>query len=136
MSFINLNANKGTMYQPGQFLADPEHCTRVTRTIKADDPSVKTASNGGKFVPMGATYKESVTTGSGETQQTEDKIVGVVYEDTDVTNGDAAGSVVTAGTIYKDLLVTPSDADALKEIGFIIVDSVPATTRPEEFNKE
>lgn len=118
MSFVQINENKGRVYAPGYFLADPEHCTRVTRTIKADDASVKTADNGGKYVPMGATYKD------GET------VVGVVYEDVDVTNGDMPGSVVTAGTIIKDRLVTTADADALKTAGFTVIDTEDNVTRP------
>lgn len=110
MSFIQRNATTGKVYAPGYFLESPEQCTRLTKTIKADDASVKTADNGGKYVPMGATYKD------GET------VVGVVYEDVDVTNGDAPGSVVTAGTIIKDRLVTPDDAAALKTAGFTVIE--------------
>lgn len=109
MSFIS--TNKGTAYAPGYFLSNPEHCTRETKTIKATDASIKTASNGGKYVPMGATYKE------GET------VVGVVYEDVDVSTGDMPGSVVTSGTIIKDRLVTPTDAGALKTAGFNVIDT-------------
>lgn len=120
MSFIHRNAVTGTTYAPGYFLADPEHCTRETRTIKADDTNVKTASNGGKYVPTGTTYKD------GET------VVGVVYEDVDVTNGDAPGSVVTAGTIIKERLVTPTDADALATAGFKVI-SDASVERPDGF---
>lgn len=122
MSFVQMNENTGTVYAPGYFLAH-EECTRVTKTIKADDASVKTAANGGKYVPMGATYKE----GTGESA----KIVGVVYEDVDVTFGDMPGSVVTAGTIYKDRLVTPDDATELAKIGFTVIESADTVTRPE-----
>ena len=52
-------------------------------------------------------------------------------EAVDVTNGDMPGSVVTAGTIYKNRLVTPKDADALKAIGFTIVEDEGSVTRPE-----
>lgn len=128
MSFIGLNSVTGKVYAPGYFLADPEHCTRETRTIKADDESVKTADNGGKYVPMGATYK--VTTGSGDSAGS--AVVGVVYEDVDVTNGDMPGSVVTSGTIYKTRLVTPDDAAALKAIGFNVIESEPEVVRPAE----
>lgn len=123
MSFIQRNEYSGKTYAPGYFLADAEHCTRVTKTIKADDKSVLTADNGGKYVPMGATYKE----GTGDSAA----IVGVVYEDVDVSRGDVPGSVVTAGTIYKDRLVTPDDATALKALGFTVIDASPAVTRPE-----
>lgn len=129
MSFVHINENTGKVYAAGYFLADPENCTRETRTIKADDASVKTADNGGKYVPMGATYKVTIAGGSegGSTEQ----VVGVLFEDVDVTNGDAAGSVVTSGTIIKDRLVTPTDADALKAIGFKVIDTVDDVVRPE-----
>lgn len=121
MSFVNINENTGTVYAPGYFLA-AEKCTRVTKTIKANDKAVKTTANGGKYMPMGATYK----TGDGDSAT----VVGVVYEDVDVTYGDMPGSVVTAGTIYKDRLVTPADADALKAIGFTVIDSADDVVRP------
>lgn len=121
MSFIKRDETTGTTYAPGWFLANDEHCTRVTKTIKADDASVQTAANGGKYVPMGATLKD------GET------VVGVVFEDVDVTYGDMPGSVVTAGTIIKDRLFTQDDAEALKTAGFTVVDE-PTSTRPDEFN--
>lgn len=129
MSFIKRNEVTGKVYAPGYFLEDAEHCTRLTKTIKADDPSVLTADNGGKYVPMGAIYKETVK-GTGDSGDTT-AVVGVVYEDVDVTNGDAPGSVVTKGTIYKDRLVTPGDADALKALGFTVIESAPAVTRPD-----
>lgn len=119
MAFIHRNENVGKVYAPGYFLADAEHCTRETRTIKQTDASVKTADNGGKYVPMGATYKDG------------DTVVGVVYEDVDVTSGDMPGSVVTAGTIIKDRLVTPDDAAALKTAGFTVIEATPTVTRPE-----
>lgn len=129
MSFIQRDEYTGKAYAPGFFLADNEHCTRITKTIKADDNSVKTADNGGKYVPMGATYKETV---AGESDgATTEKVVGVVYEDVDVSFGDMPGSVVTAGTIYKNRLVTPDDAAELEKIGFTIIDEEPAVTRPE-----
>lgn len=127
MSFVQINENKGKVYAPGYFLADPEHCTRLTKTIKADDKAVVTADNGGKYVPMGTTYKE--TTGKGDSAK--EQVVGVVFEDVDVTNGDMPGSVVTAGTIIKDRLATPDDADALKAIGFTIIDTVDDVVRSE-----
>lgn len=110
MSFIKRNETAGKVCAPGYFLANDEHCTRLTKTIKQADPSVKTADNGGKYVPMGATIKDG------------ENIVGVLYEDVDVTYGDMPGSVVTAGTIYADRLVTPGDAAALKTAGFTVIE--------------
>lgn len=122
MSFIKRNERTGTVYAPGFFLANDEHCERETKTIRQNDASVVTLDNGAKYVPMGATYKD------GET------VVGVVFEDVDVTNGDMPGSVVTKGTIIADRLVTPGDATALKTAGFTVIDTTPAVTRPDGFD--
>lgn len=127
MSFIKRNELTGVVYAPGYFLFDDENCVRETRTISATDPSVKTTASGGKYVPAGATYKEG--SGDGAT------VVGVVFEDVDVTNGDAPGSVVTKGTIYKNRLVTPADAAALKTAGFSVIEDEPEVTRPDGFDK-
>lgn len=127
MSFIKRNEVTGTTYAPGYFLFDDENCVRETRTISAADPSVKTADNGGKYVPAGATYKE----GTGESA----KVVGIVFEDVDVTNGDAPGSVVTKGSVYADRLVTPGDATALQAAGFTVITTEPAVERPDGFDK-
>lgn len=127
MSFIKRDELTGTIYAPGYFLVDGEKCIRETRTISEDDASVKTAANGGKYVPMGATYKE----GTGDSAT----VVGVVYEDVDVTYGDMPGSIVTKGTIYADRLVTPGDADALKTAGFTVIATTPEVTRPDGFDK-
>lgn len=131
MSYID--KTEGTAYNSGYFLANGESCTRVTRTIKAE--GAITAPNGGKYVPGGTTYKETVTTGEGDSQTETEKIVGVVYEDVDVTDGDMPGSVVIGGAIYKDRLATPGDADALKEAGFTVVEGPAAVERPADFDK-
>lgn len=123
MSFVKRDALAGKEYAPGFFLASAD-CTRETQTIKADDASAITADNGGKYVPMGATFKDGTT------------VKGVVYEDVDVTFGDMPGSVVTRGVIYKDRLVTPDDADALKALGFTVIDTAPEVTRPDGFEIE
>lgn len=126
MAFIG-KGNKGTSYSPGYFLADPENAVRVTKKFKSDGDSgsytVKTDENSGaKYVPMGTIYKESATG------------IGIVYEDVDVTNGEAAGSVVIEGTVYKDRLPTESQSgvDEIKTI--TVIDKSPTVTRPDDFN--
>lgn len=133
MAYININATEGASYEAGYFLADAENCTRVTKQISADDASAVTTDNSGKYVPAGATYKETVTTTDGDNTTSTEQIVGIVFEDVDVSSGDMPGSVVIDGTIYKDRLVTPSDADALENIGFKVIDETSTVERPEDF---
>lgn len=126
MAFID-KTSEGAIYQPGWFLAH-EECTRITKTFHQNgnngsesDITVKTAPNGGRYVPMGSVYKEKGTA------------VGLVYEDVDVTVGDMPGSVVTAGTVYGDRLEA-SASEALATVKTItIIESAPKATRPEAF---
>ena len=91
MSFTQ-NDSTSRVYAPGYFLAS-EICERKTRTISATAASVKTASNGGKYVPGGSVYPNNDSTAEG-----------IVYEDVDVTTGDMPGSVVLKGTVYENRL--------------------------------
>lgn len=102
MSFIQRNATDGVPYAPGWFLADSEHCTRLTKEIAQAHGDVITDENGGKHVPMGAIWPSN-----------DSNAVGIVYEDVDVTSGNMPGSVVMAGTVYEDrLAVTGESYDA------------------------
>lgn len=127
-------AKTGIGYAPGWFLADNEHCTRETRQIAANHAQVKTAANGGKYVPMGAIWPSN-----------DANAVGIVYEDVDVTTGNMPGSVVTAGTVYLDRLpAAPSEDETsggtttagakstLEKLGFKFITSAPAVTRPDD----
>lgn len=119
MSFIG-TVEKGTVYQPGWFLAS-EECTRVTREIPAAGAS--TASNGGKYVPMGTFYPANNSS----------TVEGIVYEDVDVTSGNMPGSVVTKGIVYLDRLPDSPESgvqSALEGKGFIFIDAEPTVTRP------
>ena len=120
MSFIA--SNTGAPYAPGYFLVANEACTRETRTIAQNHSQVVTA-NGGKHVPMGAFWPANDSS----------TVVGIVYEDVDVTSGAMPGSVVTSGTVYLDRL--PADPEsgvqsALEALGFKFVSSSPSVTRP------
>ena len=119
MSFIE-NDNS-IAYAPGYFLAH-EECVRVTKQIA--QAGATTAANGGKYVPMGTLYTETV-------DDTTDYI-GFVYEDVDVTTGNMPGSVVTKGVVYEDRLpaeLTTAAKEALEAKGFTFV-TVPTVTRP------
>lgn len=91
MSFIGAIEN-GVAYQPGYFLASAE-CTRVTTTAEANNAAVKTASNGGEYLPMGTIYPAADATAEG-----------IIYEDVDVSTGDMPASLVTKGVVYEDRL--------------------------------
>lgn len=83
----------GTGYAPGWFLKNNEACTRETREFAQNSALVKTADNGGKYVPMGTAYPTN-----------DANAIGIAYEDVDVTSGNMPGSVVTKGEVYEDRL--------------------------------
>jgi hypothetical protein len=104
MSFIA--KSEGQAYEPGYFLAH-EECTRVTKEFAQNSALVKTADNGGKYVPMGTAYPSN-----------DGNAIGITYEDVDVTYGNMPGSVVTAGTVIEDkLAVTSTSYNAVTPVG-------------------
>ncbi len=118
MSYIG-TVEQSKAYEAGYFLAH-EECTRETREIPQS--MATTLSNGAKYVKMGTLYPSN-----------DANAVGIVYEDVDVTNGNAAGSVVTRGVIYKDRLpvtLNSNAANALTALGFKIITAAPTTERP------
>ena len=120
MSFTQ-NDSTSRVYAPGYFLAS-EICERKTRTISATAASVKTASNGGKYVPGGTVYPNNNSTAEG-----------IVYEDVDVTTGDMPGSVVLSGKVYQNRLAETLNSAAITALeakGFIFK-AEPTVTRPE-----
>jgi len=92
MSFIERDETVGKVYAPGWFLAH-EECVRETRQFNEDSTLVKTAENGGKYVPMGTAYPTN-----------DGNAIGIAYEDVDVSTGNMPGSVVTKGDVYEDRL--------------------------------
>lgn len=119
MSWTQETTNIG--YKPGYFLADAEHCTRITTTVAANHAAVVTKADGSKYVPAGAVIPANDATAKG-----------ILYEDVDVSTGNMPGSIVTAGQVYKDRLpVTPASTaiTALKNIA--LIDAAPAITRPD-----
>lgn len=114
MSFASV-ANKGATYAPGWFLAHGD-CERETREIPA---SKGAASGGGKYVKAGTVFPSD-----------DNQAEGIVYEDVDVTNGNAPGSVVTKGTVVEGRITIQSAAKtALQGKGFKFV-AEPSVTRP------
>ena len=123
MSERTLQGTPGMGHAPGWFLADSENCTRVTWLMSSFASYVKETPNGGKYVPMGTVI--DVNQGRG-----------IVYEDVDVTAGDAPGSVVTRGAVYLDRLnLGSAEASAvemwLKDSGFTVIHVAPTVTRPD-----
>lgn len=118
MSFISNET--GRTYAPGWFLESEVGVVRKTRQMSQTGAS--TASNGGKYVPMGTIYPSN-----------DANAVGIVYEDVDVSTGDMPGSVVLAGRVYEDRLpvtIAAAAKTALAGKGFTFIATSPAVTRP------
>ena len=111
---------QGTTFEAGYFLVDDELCLRKSMTIPANHAQ-KVTRNGRGIVPAGAIIPANDATAKG-----------ILYEDIDVTDGAAFGSVVTRGKVYADRLpAAPSnDIDGIE-----VVSESPTVTRPEIFKK-
>ena len=114
---------QGTTFEAGWFLVDDEECLRETATIAANHAQ-KVTRNGRTIVPAGAVIPANGSTA-----------VGILYEDIDVTDGAAAGSIVTKGVIYGDRLPATLDSDAATALTGIKVKTSPAVVRPSVFGK-
>lgn len=103
-------------YAPGYFLAS-EECTRVTAEIAQANGTTVGAT---KVVKAGTVYPSN-----------DGSAVGIVYEDVDVTNGDAMGSLVTGGVVYEDRLPAAIESTAEAVLtGIRVITTSPAVTRP------
>ena len=123
MSFITTPAKTGHPYEAGWFLADNQRCTRLTKQVSAT--GITADADGAKHVPMGSFYPANNSS----------TVIGILYEDVDVTKGDMPGSVVTAGTVYLDRLPAAPESgvqSALEAKGFKFITSSPSTTRPDD----
>lgn len=117
MSFTSSTA--GTTFEAGHFLVDDEQCLRLSATISASHAQ-KVTRGGRDIVPAGAVIPANGATA-----------VGILYEDIDVTDGDAFGSIVTKGTIYGDRLPAALDSDAATALtGIKVIAEAPEVTRP------
>lgn len=125
MSFIG--SSNGIGFTAGRFLADDENCTRLTATVPANHANVKTV-DGMKYVPAGSVIPANDGTAKG-----------ILYEDIDVTKGDAPGSIVTEGTVYEDQLapgVTVAEAAKTALTGITFIATKPTVTRPDFFERK
>ena len=103
---------------------DDEACLRETADIAANHAQ-KVTRNGRTIVPMGAVIPANDATAKG-----------ILYEDIDVTDGAAPGSIVTRGVIYGDRLPAALAANAATALTGIVVKTSPAVTRPEIFGSD
>ena len=98
MSYIE--NKEGYVFNAGYFLAH-EECERKTYEIPASMGI--DAGDGAKYVPAGTPFPSD-----------DASAIGLVYEDTDVSVGNVAGSVVTKGTVYNGRLpITGANYDAV-----------------------
>lgn len=118
MSFIG-NVTQGKAYAPGWFLAH-EECERKTREMT--QAMATTRADGAKYVPMGTPYPSN-----------DNKCIGFVYEDVDVTSDNMPGSVVLSGVVYEDRLPVTLAAAAKSALAarFTFKDS-PVVERPTD----
>lgn len=120
-----ISSTTGTTFEAGFFLVDDERCTRQSMTVAANHGQ-RVTRNGRTIVPMGAVIPANGATAKG-----------ILYEDVDVTDGAAAGSVVTEGTVYGDRLpaaLAEAAATALTRIH--VIATSPTVTRPAAFDVE
>lgn len=114
-----IGSTTGTTFEAGYFLADDEDCLRVSTTVKANHAQ-RVTRNGRTIVPAGA-----VVPANGATAK------GILYEDIDVTDGDAAGSIVVEGIVYGDRLpAAVAEAAATALTGIKVIAASPEVTRP------
>ena len=120
-----VSSTTGTTFEAGWFLVDDERCTRQSMTVAANHGQ-RVTRNGRTIVPMGAVIPANGATAKG-----------ILYEDIDVTDGAAEGSVVTEGTVYGDRLpaaLAEAAATALTQIH--VIATSPTVTRPAAFDVE
>lgn len=113
----------GTTFEAGFFLVDDETCLRETADISASHLQ-KVTRNGRTIVPAGAIIPANGSTA-----------VGILYEDIDVTDGAAPGSIVTKGKVYEDRLPAAAVSDAKSALTGITFVNSPAVNRPAAFQK-
>ena len=121
MSFTS--STLGTTFEAGWFLANDEQCMRESATIPANHAQ-KVTRNGRDIVPAGAVFPANDGTATG-----------ILYEDIDVTDGAAPGSIVTKGVIYGDRLPAQLAQAAATALTGITVKTSPAIVRPSVFSK-
>lgn len=114
---------QGTTFEAGFFLVDDEQCLRETASISASHLQ-KVTRNNRTIVPAGAIIPANGSSAKG-----------ILYEDIDVTDGSAPGSIVTKGKVYEDRLPASAVSDAKTALTGIIFVNEPAANRPAIFKR-
>lgn len=124
MSYFD-GPNRGYGWDAGHFLANDETCLRKSMTIAANHAQVVTRDDGRKVVPAGAIIPSN-----------DGNAVGILYEETDVTNGAMPASVVIEGVVYEDRLPAAIESAAESAMtGITVITASPAVTRPDYFKR-
>lgn len=112
-------------WKAGSFLASAD-CTRFTVQVSKTHSQVVTKADGSKYVPAGAVIPSNDAYAKG-----------ILYEDVDVTAGDAPGSLVTRGVVYEDRLPAAIESAAEAVLtGITVITTSPSITRPNSFDKK
>jgi len=90
-------------------LAMPDHYVSIARKAIAKEAGNMVVKKGDRFIIKAGTIYPS----------NDDKAIGVVLQDYDVTEGDASMAIVLHGFIRADRLPTPPSAAALKNLRMI-----------------
>ena len=118
MSYFD-GPSKGYGWNAGHFLVNDETCIRETMTIATNHGQRVTRDNGRVVVPAGAVIPANGATAKG-----------ILFEDTDVTDGPKPASVVTQGTVYGNRLPAALAEAAASALTGIKVVTEPTITRP------
>lgn len=110
---------------PGYFLVNDENCERLTCTV--DDNMDYVASGDRMIVLAGDIYPKNDHTA-----------LGFIYENVDITFGEAPASYVSRGSVVMSRLPYVIDDDAktaLKARGFVFVDEENEVPKTDEENE-
>ena len=121
MSFTG--SKTGSTFNNGFFLLDEEDSLRETALISKNHTQAVTRENR-KIVPMGAVVPSN-----------DGNAIGLLYEDIDVTEDDALGSVVTRGKVYEDRLPASVESAAKAVLTGLQFVTSPNVVRPSIFAK-
>ena len=94
-----------------QILAFPDHYVSVAHTFLKDDAAATTTSDGRKVIKAGTIYPTN-----------DASAIGIVFNDMDVTTGDATGALLIHGFVKTAALPEAPEATAktaLKQIEFL-----------------
>lgn len=103
--------NTARAFNAGNFLLNPENCVRKSEVVP--DTTASVTADGRKIVAAGTVFPKNDATATG-----------IVYEDTDITNGAAFASVIKSGTVDVSKLpveIATAAKTALEAKGFAFI---------------